>query len=58
MTSRYLDQALVPLSVALPQMLEQLEQKFANEQLETVEKERLRQRVEFIRGLLGQGPIT
>jgi hypothetical protein len=52
MTSPYLEQALVPLSVALPEMLEKIEAKLANEKLEAAEEERLRQRAEMIRSLL------
>ena len=53
MTSPYLQQRLLPLSVALPQMLDKIESKLANEKLEVAEKERLRQRAQLIRGLLG-----
>jgi hypothetical protein len=52
MTSPYLEQALVPLSVTLPEMLEKIEAKLANEKLEAAEEERLRQRAEMIRSLL------
>jgi hypothetical protein len=58
MTSPYLDQPLVPLSVALPQMLEQLEAKLANGKLEAAEEERLRQRAVLIRDLLAPRPAT
>ena len=51
MTSPYLEQPLVPLGVALPQMLENVEADLANEKLEPAEKSRLRQRVELIRRL-------
>ena len=58
MTSPYLAQALVPLSVALRQILEQLEVKLANEKLDAAEEGRLRQRAELIRGLLVPSPTT
>jgi hypothetical protein len=58
MVSPYLDQPLIPLSVALPQILKQLEVRLTNEKLEAAEEERLRQRAELIRGLLVPSPIT
>ena len=58
MTSPYLQQRLLPLSVALPQMLDKIEAKLANEKLEVAERERLRQRAELIRGLLGPSQIS
>jgi hypothetical protein len=57
MTSTYLDQPLVPLSVALPQLLAKIEAELAVEKLETAEEERLHQRAELIRGLLAPGPV-
>ena len=51
MTSPYLEQPFVPLGIALPQMLENVEAELANEKLEPGEKSRLRQRVELIRRL-------
>jgi hypothetical protein len=58
MTSRYLEQPLLPLAVALPRMLEQIEAALAVEKLNAAEKERLRQRAELIRGLLAPQPIA
>jgi hypothetical protein len=58
MASPYLDRPLVPLSVALPQMLERLEVKLANENLEAAEEGRLRQRAELIRDLLTPRPVA
>ena len=58
MTSPYLAQALVPLSVALRQMLKKMEAELAHEKLETAEVDRLRKRAELIRGLLAPSPIT
>jgi hypothetical protein len=58
MTSPYLQQPLFSLSVALPQMLEKIEAKLANEKLEAAEEERLRRRAELIRWLLVPRPIT
>ena len=52
MTSPYLAQALVPLSVALRQMLKKMEAELAREKLEAAEVDRLRKRAELIRGLL------
>lgn len=57
MTSPYLQQSLLPLSAALPQMLDKIEAKLANEKLEVAERERLGQRAELIRGLLGPSQI-
>ena len=58
MSSPYLDQPLVPLSVALPQILVQLEVKLANEKLYAAEEGRLRQRAELIRDLLALRSVT
>jgi hypothetical protein len=58
MTSPYLEQLLVPLGVALPQMLDRIEAKLANERLEVADQERLRRRAELIRGLLTVCPIS
>jgi hypothetical protein len=52
MTSPYLEQPLVPLGVALPQMLECIEAELANEELEPVRKSHLRHRAELIHWLL------
>jgi len=58
MTSPYLQQPLVPLGVALPQMLENIEAELANESLQAGKRQYLRQRAELIRSLLRLGPIT
>jgi hypothetical protein len=58
MTSPYLQQPLVPLAVALPQMLENIEAELANEKLEAGEERRLSQRAELIRWLLARSRIT
>jgi hypothetical protein len=52
MTSPYLEQPLVPLVVALPQMLEGIEAELGNEKLEPAQKSRLRHRAVLIRGML------
>jgi hypothetical protein len=51
MSSHYLDRPLVPLAVALPRMLEQIEIELASEP-RAPEKWRLRQRAELVRELL------
>ena len=48
MTSPYLQKPLLPLSVALPQMLEKIEAKLANEKPEAAEEQRLRRRAELM----------
>jgi hypothetical protein len=58
MTSRYLQQPLVPLAVALPQMLKNIEAELANEKLEAREERRLSRRAELIRWLLARSRIT
>jgi hypothetical protein len=58
MTSPYLQQPLVPLAVALPQMLENIEAELANEKLEAGEERRLSRRAELIRWLLARSRIT
>ena len=57
MASRYLDRPLVPLAVALPRMLEQIETELAS--AGPTERAALRLRAELIRGLLAprQSPI-
>ena len=52
MTSPYLEQPLVPLGVALPQMLENIEVELANGGLEAAETVRLCHRANLIRWLL------
>jgi hypothetical protein len=58
MTSPYLQQPLVALAVALPQMLENIEAELANEKLEAGEERRLSRRAELIRWLLARSRIT
>ena len=55
MTSPYLDRPLLPLAVALPQMLEEIETKIVAAR--PTEKLRLQHRAELIRGLLAM-PVT
>jgi hypothetical protein len=50
MTSPYLDRPLLPLAVALPRMLEQIESEIAT--AHPAEKRRLQKRAELIRHLL------
>ena len=52
MTSPYLEQPLVPLGVALTQMLEKIEAELASEQFEPAQKSYLRHRAEVIHWLL------
>jgi hypothetical protein len=58
MTSPYLDRPLVPLAVALPLLLENIEAELANKKLGAPQEEPLRQRAELIRGLLAPSPVT
>ena len=51
MTSPYLDRPLLPLVVALPRMLQEIEAALAI--AGPAEGRRLRQRAELVRGLLG-----
>jgi hypothetical protein len=48
--SPYLDRPLVPLAVALPRMLKQIEAELADGKVRAVEKWRLRQRAELLSG--------
>ena len=52
MNSPYLDQPLVPLVVALPQMAEQIQAELVGNKLAAADQRHLRQRVELIRQLL------
>jgi hypothetical protein len=54
--SPYLDRPLLPLAVALPRMLEQIEADLADVKVSAAEKWRLRQRAEMVRGLLSDTP--
>jgi hypothetical protein len=58
MTSPYLDRPLLPLAVALPRMLEQIEAELTGRKLEATQDGRLRRRAELIRQLLAPSPIT
>ena len=58
MTSPYLDRPLVPLAVALPRMLEEIEDELADRMLEVTEEQRLRRRTELIRWLLAPSRMT
>jgi hypothetical protein len=58
MTSPYLDRSLVPLSVALPVVLEKIAARLANEKLELAEERRLLRRAALIRELLKPTRIT
>ena len=52
MNSPYLDQPFVPLVVALPQMVEQIEAELVGKKMPGADQGHLRQRVELIRWLL------
>jgi hypothetical protein len=58
MTSPYLERPLVPLGVALPRMLEQIEAGLADEKPEPAEERRVRWRAELIRWILVPRLIT
>jgi hypothetical protein len=58
MTTPYLNRPLVPLVLALPRLLENIEAELADEELDTAEKGRLRWRAELIRRLLAPRPVT
>jgi hypothetical protein len=58
MTSPYLDRPLLPLAVALPRLLENIEAELANEKLELAEEQRLRWRAGLMRWLLAPPPVT
>jgi adenylate cyclase len=58
MSSPYLDRPLVPLAVALPPLLENIEADLTNKKLEATEERRLRRRADLIRGLLSPSWIT
>ena len=57
MTSPYLDRPILPLAVALPQILAEIEAELSTAQ-GPAEEQWLRQRAELIRGLLAPRPIT
>jgi hypothetical protein len=54
--SPYLDRPLLPLAVALPRMLREIEAELATAEL--AETRRLRQQAELIRGLLSPAAVT
>jgi hypothetical protein len=58
MTSPYLNRPLIPLAVALPRMLVQIEAGLADKTLEPAEEQRLRWRADLIRWLLAPPLIT
>jgi hypothetical protein len=58
MTSPYLNRPVIPLAVALPRMLEEIETELADETKGVAEKCRLRQRAELVRRLLAPELIT
>jgi hypothetical protein len=58
MSSPYLDRPLLPLAVALPLLLENIEVELANERLQAGEERRLRRRAELIRWLLACSRVT
>jgi hypothetical protein len=55
MTSPYLDRPLIPLAVALPRMLDEIEAELADMKVNAAEKWRLRRRAELVRRLLTGG---
>jgi hypothetical protein len=58
MSSPYLDRPLLPLAVALPRMLDQIEDQLTGRKLEVAKERGLRWHAELIRGLLTPSPIT
>ena len=58
MTSPYLEGPLVPLGVALPLVLENIEAELANENLEAGEERRLCRRADLIRLLLTPSQVA
>jgi hypothetical protein len=56
--SPYLDRPLLPLTVALPRMLETIEAELADVKVSAAEKWRLRQRAELVRGLITPRPTS
>jgi hypothetical protein len=58
MTSPYLDHPLLPLAVALPPLLENIETELANEKLGAARKEHFHRRAELIRELLAPTRVT
>ena len=58
MTSPYLDRPLLPLTVALPLLLESIEAVLANGKLEAGDERRICRRAELIRWLLACRRVT
>jgi len=58
MTSPYLDRPLLPLTVALPLLLESIEAVLANRKLEAGDEQRICRRAELIRWLLACRRVT
>jgi hypothetical protein len=58
MTSSYLNRPLLPLAVALPRLLAQIEAELADEKPEAAEEKHLRHQAELIRSLLMPRPMT
>ena len=58
MSSPYLDRPLLPLTVALPQLLEKVEAELADKKLEAARREHIHRRIEMIRGLLKPTRLT
>jgi hypothetical protein len=56
--SPYLDKPLVPLAVALPPLLENIEAELAGKRLDAAEEWRIRRRAELTRWLLSPRLIT
>jgi hypothetical protein len=56
--SPYLNRPLLPLAVALPRLLENVEAELANEKLEAGEQRRLCRRADLIRWLLACSRVT
>jgi len=56
--SPYLNRPLLPLAVALPRLLDQIEADLVNVVLEAAEEKRLRRRAELIRSLLMPRLVT
>ena len=58
MISPYLDRPLLPLTVVLPRLLENVEAELANQKLNAAWQEHFHRRAELIRGLLKPSRIS
>jgi hypothetical protein len=58
MISPYLERPLLPLTVVLPRLLENIDAKLANQKLEAASKEHFQRRAELIRSLLTPEPVS